>query len=224
MMLAQSTQSLIQLHLPANVDPQSTIHLIIHIRDTFDAMFEFHIPSVTVLADSSTLSDFIDALTNTTDRLSSDPIFRLLMSDDQNIVGQMVTSLSQVFNEMHEQFIQSAVQGNDFLSTLNEINVGLFSDGISLVDMLFTSLNNPLFDQIRFKEELNKHAHVREYLLTLISNLSMNTSTDIIFYSSILAKLTEIPHQLTIKASVDDQSSFCSSSFSLFLAYCIKPI
>lgn len=146
MMLAYSTRSIIQLYLPASVDSQSSIDLIIHIRDTFDAVFEFHIPSVTVLADSSRISNFIDALTKSNDRLSSDPIFRLLTGDDPNIVGQLVTSLSQVFNEMHEQFIQFAVQSNDVLNTFDEINVGLFSDGISSVDILLISLNN----QVRF--------------------------------------------------------------------------
>lgn len=74
----------------------------------------------------------------------------------------------------------------------------------------------------RFKEELNIHAYVREYLLILIRNFSMNNSTDMIFYSSILAKLTEISNQLTLNASVDDQPIFYSSSFSLCLAYCME--
>ncbi len=54
-----------------------------------------------------------------------------------------------------------------------------------------------------YNEELNKHANIRERLMIWVNHLSINTSEDVKFQSSILAKLTETTNQLTRKTSVD---------------------
>ena len=123
MMLAYSIQPVVQIRLPASIDPQSTVHLIVHIGDTFNAVYEFLLSPVTVLADYSTISNFITALTKTTDNLSSDPIFQLLTNGDSDSVGQIATSLSQVFNEMYDQSIEFAARSKYFLEILDEINL-----------------------------------------------------------------------------------------------------
>jgi hypothetical protein len=59
---------------------------------------------------------------------------------------------------------------------------------------------------MRLNEEMNEHANAREYLMTLMNNLSINTPDDVKFQSSILAKLTETTNQLTRKTSVNSQT------------------
>lgn len=61
-------ESTISLRLPVDV----------HIRDTFDAIFEYHLSSITVLPDYSALSKFVNALKSNSSELSHDRIFQLL--------------------------------------------------------------------------------------------------------------------------------------------------
>lgn len=92
-------------------------------------------------------------------------------------VGQVVTFLSHVFNEMHDQ------------SIVMELN-----------------------------EKFDDHAYVREYLLMIISNFSLMNLNDLKFRSSILAKLTETPNQLSRKSSVRIFSRLLSASFLPFFS------
>lgn len=62
------------------------------------------------------------------------------------------------------------------------------------------SSNNSVLTEIQ--KQLNQHAHVREYLMMFINNLSITKPDDIKLHASILSKLTESTNQLTRKTSV----------------------
>ena len=89
-MLSHTNTSIIQLRLPASIH---TVNLLVHIRDEFNCIYEYyHLPSVSILR--------------------NDSIIELLTSSDQNIVGQMITSISQLFNEINIQTIETAARSN----------------------------------------------------------------------------------------------------------------
>ena len=103
MMLDHTTESTIKLRLPPSVEEISIYHLVVHIRDTFDCVYEYSLPSVYMLHDEKTITNFIDGLTNTEQLPSNDTISQLLNSGDRNSIGQLITSISHLFNEIHHQ-------------------------------------------------------------------------------------------------------------------------
>ena len=105
MMLARTSESICQLRLPASIDPSSRFHLIVQIRDAFDCVTEFNLSSVPVLSNHSIIENFVNNLQGSNN--NTDPIITLLTSEDQNTVEQMITSISQVFNEMNDQSVTS---------------------------------------------------------------------------------------------------------------------
>ena len=114
MILAHTTESIIQLRLPASIDQISSFHPIVNIRDTFDFITELNLLSVTVLPDFSAISNFSNILQKSNSNPNSDPILQLLTSGDQNTVGQLVISISQVFNELNSQNMKIAVMSKYF--------------------------------------------------------------------------------------------------------------
>lgn len=94
-MLGQSVQSIVELRLPARIHSISAFHLTIVIRDTFDSMTEFSPSPVTVRSDPSDVAHIINAV-------------QLLNSTDTNIVGQLMTLISELFNENNDQHIELA--------------------------------------------------------------------------------------------------------------------
>jgi hypothetical protein len=110
--LAHTTDSIISLRLPGNIDPTTLFYTIVHIRDKFDCIREVHLSPVTVLADISAIEHFVDILQYSND----DPIWKVLISNDQNIVGQMITSISQIFTEMNYQMIENVAQSKETIN------------------------------------------------------------------------------------------------------------
>jgi hypothetical protein len=108
MILSHTTKSSIKLRLPASIDQTSTLQIVVQIRDTFDSGTEVNLSSIIVLANSSAIKNLIDILQNSDNDLSNDPLIQLLSSDDQNTVGQIITSISQVFNEINDDTIKNA--------------------------------------------------------------------------------------------------------------------
>jgi hypothetical protein len=114
-MLAHTIESIIEFRLPASIDQISTFDILVHIRDKFDCVYEFHLPSVNILRDISTISNFIDALQKSN---NNDTIFELLTSGNQNTIGQIITSISQLLNEINNQTIELAILSKDFFEIL----------------------------------------------------------------------------------------------------------
>ena len=62
MIIARTTQSTLQLRLPARVDSASVVHLVAHIQDTFGSVTESPLSSVSVRPNFTAIEDLINKL------------------------------------------------------------------------------------------------------------------------------------------------------------------
>ena len=109
MIIAFSPISTFQVRLPVGDDQTSLLHLVVHIRDTLDCITEFNMSSVTVLPDSVGIANLINDIQSSSGGITTNPIVQLLASGNQNIVGQVIISLSQQFNKMNNENVDTAV-------------------------------------------------------------------------------------------------------------------
>jgi len=77
--------------------------------------------SVIVIADSVGMTNLITDIQSSSGGNTSNPIVQLLASGNQNIVGQVLTSVSQQFNRMNEEIIDRAVSSQSRYHTLNTL-------------------------------------------------------------------------------------------------------
>ncbi len=113
MMLAFSSVPTIQVRLPAGDDYGSLIHIIGYVRDTLDCVTEFNVSSVVVVSDSEGINKLVDILQTSSSRLTNNPLVQILASGNQNMVGQVISSLSQEFNKINNQTVENAVASED---------------------------------------------------------------------------------------------------------------
>jgi hypothetical protein len=107
--LGFTTESTFQLRLPAGDDNNSFLNISIHIRDKLNCITEYEMQTIVVLSDSTEITTLIDVVQQTGDEANSNSLVQLLASGNQNIVGQILTSLSQVFNTMTSENVESAI-------------------------------------------------------------------------------------------------------------------
>ncbi|CAF4256679.1 unnamed protein product, partial [Adineta steineri] len=128
-----------------------------------------NISSVNVITDLVVINDLIDKITNSSSTITNNAIVRLLSSGNQNVVGQMIISLSQELNQMSSENLDKAI-----------------SNGIPAVDISVSALGSQSLQQQIF-----------EIIVTFITNLLITTSNSIILQSSSLVQLTQATNQLT---------------------------
>src|SRR5215813_13256840 len=102
-MIAFSSTSNFQIRLPAGNDNTSLVNLVIHIRDIYDCVAEYNLSSPIVVPDTAGINNLIENLQISTSATNNNPIVQLLAGGNQNDVGQVITSLSQVFNQMNTE-------------------------------------------------------------------------------------------------------------------------
>ncbi|CAF1412544.1 unnamed protein product [Adineta ricciae] len=103
--VAFSSDSIFQVRLPAIDNQTSILRLSVHIRDRFYCTTEYFLTEVQVRTDSMVISNLISQLQNSSTEITTNPIVRLLASENQNIVGQVIISLSQDFNKVNKDLI-----------------------------------------------------------------------------------------------------------------------
>ncbi|CAF4247134.1 unnamed protein product, partial [Adineta steineri] len=188
--IAYSLVSTFQVRLPLGNDQTSFVHLTVYIRDTLDCITKFNLSSVTVTSDSIGIMNLINDIQNSSNQLTTNPIIQLLASGNQNIIGQVITSLSQQFNNINNENINQAIS-NGVPST--SISISSLEDqhiqGTSIL------LNKSAL--IEFNNQLNMYANTREYLMQFITKLIITNSYSIQLQSSLLAQLTKATNQLT---------------------------
>ena len=109
-MLASTTVSNSQLQLPAGSDNTSSVNVVVHIRDMLDCATEFDMQSVVVVADLASIGTLVNVVQQSSiGAINTNPIIQVLAGGNPNTVGQVLTSLSQVFNEMNSQNVETAV-------------------------------------------------------------------------------------------------------------------
>ena len=108
-MVAFSTVSDFQIRLSSENPNETSIHLVVSIRDTLDCVTLFNLSLVTVVIDVSPISGLMDTLLNSPQALTSNPLVQLLSSGNQNAVGQVITAISQQFNRISTQAVEDAL-------------------------------------------------------------------------------------------------------------------
>ena len=111
-MIAFSSVSTMQVRLPAGQANTSVLQLFVVIRDAMDCVAQANVLSVVVRTDSSAIDEFVSgvqavsslASTNALNRL---PLVQALYSGNQNAIGQVLNSLSQQFNGISTQALQT---------------------------------------------------------------------------------------------------------------------
>jgi hypothetical protein len=117
--LGFTTQSSFQLRLPAGDDKNSLLNMSVHIRDMIDCVTAYNLQTITVLPDSAGIAALMNVVQKPGNEANSNPLGQLLASGNQNTVGQILTSLSQVFNKLSNASMQSAVASEYNFVTAN---------------------------------------------------------------------------------------------------------
>jgi hypothetical protein len=126
-MIAFTFVSNIEIRLPSGDDNTSLVNLIVYIRDTLGCITEYNMTSVTVVPDTVAINDFIDSLQTSTNAANSNPIVQILTGGNQNVIGQVITALSQVFNKMNMESLNNAISSKSNPSILiSDKNLGFF--------------------------------------------------------------------------------------------------
>jgi hypothetical protein len=113
-MVAFSPLAIFDVRLPSGDDANSSVlYLTVVVRDTADCVTEVNITSVTVTADSASIDALVSVFHTPNSSLTALPVMQLLSSGNQNIVGQLLTSLSQQLNELNIESLDTAVVSKD---------------------------------------------------------------------------------------------------------------
>jgi hypothetical protein len=108
-MIAYAPVSTFQLRLPAGDNQTSLLEIVISIRDLLDSVVEVNISSISVVVNSEQINNLINNVQGSTNQLNRNQFVQLLWSGSQNVVGQILTSLSKQFNQMNNQTVNTAV-------------------------------------------------------------------------------------------------------------------
>ena len=117
-MVAYSSASRIELRLPAGVDNTSTVEITIQIRDILNAITEYNLGSVIVVSDTAEIDNLFSALSQpNTGSLNTNPTVQLLSSGNPNVVGQVISAVSQILNDINTEQLQSVASRSYFILT-----------------------------------------------------------------------------------------------------------
>ncbi|CAF0946998.1 unnamed protein product [Adineta steineri] len=189
-MIAFSPEYNFQVRLPAGDNETLLLNLVVYVRDLADSVTQVNISSVSVMKDFEIINDLIDKIINSSSTITNNPLVRLLSSENQNVVGQMIISLSQEFNQMSNKNLDKAISNG-----IPAVNISVSSLGSQRLQQISIPLNESAL--IDYNTELNSLANVRDYLAPFLINLLITTSNSIILQSSSLARLTQATNQLT---------------------------
>ncbi len=109
MIIAFSPVPTFQVRLPAGDNQTSLLNLMINIQDTLACVTEYNISSVSVTPDTVGIANLINDIQGSSVGATTNPIVQLLASGNQNTVGQVIASLSQQFNQMNSENLNTAV-------------------------------------------------------------------------------------------------------------------
>ncbi|CAF4254278.1 unnamed protein product [Rotaria sp. Silwood2] len=195
LMIAFSPVSLFQVRLPSGDDQTSILNIVIYIRDLLDCLTEMNMSSISVMPDLSTITDLINNLQSSSNIIQNNPIVQLLASGNQNIVGQIITSVSQQFNKMNNESLDNAASNGIPLASISIASLGSTNSQEISIPLNASALTE-------YNKELNSQANVRDYLIKFTNKLAITTSNSIKLQSSSLAQLTQATNQLTRSSSL----------------------
>ena len=194
--VAYSYVSTFQVYLPkSGSNDASTINLLIEIRDYFNCITQVNISSVIITVDSNELDSL---LTSSNEINTGNKIIRLLSSGNQNVVGQLMTSVSQQFNEINNENIDDAISNGIPPSTISISS--LTSDQSSSQQNSNSMINESVLNE--YKLELNSLATIQDSLIQFITSLPITDINSIKLQSATLVEITQSTNQLTRDASL----------------------
>ena len=100
------------VRLPAGDDRTSLLHLSVRIRDNFGCIVQVNLSTVTVRAETEMINDLIDQIQTSQQNLNHHSLVRLLSSRSQNMVSQVLNSLSVELNRMTDDNLEEAISSN----------------------------------------------------------------------------------------------------------------
>ncbi|CAF1216235.1 unnamed protein product, partial [Adineta ricciae] len=192
--IAFSAVSDFQVYLPSGDSKTSLLQLTVYIRDSFDAVVEFNLTAVIVTVDSAIVADFVHNLQNASSSSAVNPIIQLLVSGNQNMIAQIITSLAKEFNRINTQNAHYAFSNG---ISLNTFTVSPLNSQRLLNANI--SLNTPILQE--YLKQLNNYINTRDYLMMYLSKLPITSLSSISLQASALAQLTQATNQLTRTSS-----------------------
>jgi hypothetical protein len=118
-MLAYSSSSQVALRLSTDVNQQqdtTDVHVIVHIRDLLQCVIDYHLPPVRIRSDPALITQLLSDFTQTDlQSINNNPTIQLLATGNPNVVGQVLTSISQLFNHVNKDNIDQAVSSKTML-------------------------------------------------------------------------------------------------------------
>ena len=121
-MIAFSSVFTFQVQLPNGNDPAFSLSLVIYVRDTRDCITEWNLTSIVVRSDSAALDALLNQLADPSSGSTNNPLTELLVKGNANTVGQVISSVSQQFNQKNKQNLQDAVSSNLVFRRRTRIN------------------------------------------------------------------------------------------------------
>ncbi|CAF1470214.1 unnamed protein product [Adineta ricciae] len=199
MIIGYSSVATLEMYLPVGDDQLSLVHWIVQVRDQLGCITETNVSSVTVFSNLAAINDLINDVQNST---PVNPILQLLASGNQNLVGQLITSISQQFSEINNENLDKAISNG----------VPLASISVSSLDIqdkqqtLSTPFNQSVLNE--FNKQINFRADARDYLIAFLTNLPITTSNSIKLQASSLAQFTKSTNELT-RTTIASASNRC---------------
>lgn len=166
--------------------------------------------SIVVTVDSQGIENLIGSFQTSSSALNRNPLVRLLFSGNQNVVGQILASLAQEFNQMNSHNVDTAVASNSQDISPIQIHVhrsflgGIPAASISISPLGSSSLPSmPLNESalVAYTRALNSQANIRDYLMNFVTDLLITTINSIKLQSSSLVQMTGATNQLTRTAA-----------------------
>lgn len=90
--------------------------LSVSIRDTYHCITEFNLSAVTVITDDIEIDQFIAAIQTNLNKTANNSLIKILNSENQNAISQMITSIALNFNERNSENLARALKGLSIFS------------------------------------------------------------------------------------------------------------
>ncbi|CAF4649449.1 unnamed protein product [Rotaria socialis] len=213
LMLGVTTAQTFEVLLPVGDRNPSSVIVIVQVRDKLNCITETNTTAVSVTSEYTHITSFIDIIKTTSNNngiaIHMNPLVQLLENSNPDVIAQVVTTVSQVFNQLNTEIIESAVKIGIPAETVSVSSLGSRTINASSESPSDSTL-------IQYMQQLNNHATAREYLMKKINNSQIITSDNFLLQASSLAQLTQATNQLT------RSTCLIASSKCLALALALK--
>ena len=133
-MLAFSAVSDFSIRLTSSDLNQTRLNLVVTVRDTLDCVVSVNLSTVVVSVDVSSITELVDEVSSSNNAVNGNSLVRLLSSGNQNTVAQLITSLSQYFNQIDRQSTDDTV----------------LQGGVPLASISVSSLSSTISQQVTY--------------------------------------------------------------------------